>query len=172
MQFNEEESNSMPRTKKPVNFAQTSGHLLSSQTKPTFANSSNSSHPMTSLLKSSQGPGTILKASTMNGGQTNKMDLVSNETYPNQPVNVRNSIVHNMKQQFGQTNHSEFSGTHESDSKKFRRISDKSEDNQRFFKNLVDLPNNSNGAAAIKPHSNNEISKSDVGSRGTTGKNI
>ena len=25
------------------------------------------------------------------------------------------------------------------DSKKFRRISDKSEDNQRFFKNLVDL---------------------------------
>lgn len=87
-------------------------------------------------------------------------------------MNVRNSIVHNLKQQFGQTNHSEFSGTHESDSKKFRRISDKSEDNQRFFKNLVDLPNNSNAVSAIKPHSNNEISKSDVGSRGTTGKNI
>jgi hypothetical protein len=66
----------------------------------------------------------------MNGVSNNKMDLVSNETYPNQPVNVRNSIVHNLKQQqFGQTNLSEFSGTHESDSKKFRRISDKSEDN-------------------------------------------
>ena len=128
---------------------------------------------MNSLLKSSQGQGTILKASTMNGVQVNKMDLVSNETYPNQPVNVRNSIVHNLKQQqFGQTNMSEFSGTHESDSKKFRRISDKSEDNQRFFKNLVDLPNNSNVTPCIKPHSNTEISKSDIGSRGTTGKNI
>jgi len=38
----------------------------------------------------------------------------------------------------------EFSGTNGSDSKQFRRISDKSEDNQRFFKNLVDLPSNSN----------------------------
>jgi hypothetical protein len=37
-----------------------------------------------------------------------------------------------------------------SDSKKFRRISDKSEDNQRFFKNLIDLPNSNAQAAAIK----------------------
>lgn len=67
---------------------------------------------MSSLLKSSQGQGQVLKSSTMNGVTTNKMDIVSNETYPNQPVNVRNSIVHNLKQQqFGQTNLSEFSGT-------------------------------------------------------------
>jgi len=33
-----------------------------------------------------------------------------------------------------------------SDSKKFRRISDKSEDNQRFFKNLIDMPNTQNAA--------------------------
>jgi hypothetical protein len=30
----------------------------------------------------------------------------------------------------------------ESDSKKFRRISDKSQDHQRFFKNLVEAPAN------------------------------
>lgn len=29
------------------------------------------------------------------------------------------------------------------DEKKFRRISDKSQDHQRFFKNLIELPNNS-----------------------------
>jgi len=38
-------------------------------------------------------------------------------------------------------NNGQINGT-ESDSKKYRRISDKSQDHQRFFKNLVELPTN------------------------------
>jgi len=82
---------------------------------------------------------------------------------------MRNSIVHNLKQQqLSQAQASDLSGTQGSDSKKFRRISDKSGDNQRFFKNLVDIPN-SNVTPQVKSNMNNlENSKSDIGSRGTT----
>lgn len=80
------------------------------------------------------------------------------------------------KQPFNQAQHNEFSGTNGSDSKQFRRISDKSEDNQRFFKNLVDLPSNSNVHSGVKTTNsmlnNMENSKSDAGSRGTNGKTL
>jgi hypothetical protein len=80
------------------------------------------------------------------------------------------------KQAFNQACPNEFSGTNGSDSKQFRRISDKSEDNQRFFKNLVDLPSNSNVHSGVKTTNwvmgNMDNSKSDAGSRGTNGKNM
>jgi hypothetical protein len=80
------------------------------------------------------------------------------------------------KQAFNQVGHNEFSGTNGSDSKQFRRISDKSEDNQRFFKNLVDLPSNSNVLAGVKTTTwgmnNVDNSKSDAGGRGTNGKTL
>lgn len=37
------------------------------------------------------------------------------------------------------------SNVDKSESKKFRRISDKSQDHQRFFKNLIELPNGTSG---------------------------
>ena len=75
------------------------------------------------------------------------MRVNGNGCYDN-PVPQRNQSQYQVRQSpaYGQQTNVKTEGSAPasvSDEKKFRRISDKSQDHQRFFKNLIELPNNS-----------------------------
>lgn len=87
---------------------------------------------------------TVINNATLSqsGQQSNQPQLYSNQQTVYESTPQKNGLTTNVQlKNLNYSNNGQLSCA-ESDSKKYRRISDKSQDHQRFFKNLVELPTN------------------------------
>ena len=79
---------------------------------------------------------------SQSGQQSNPQQFYPGQQIVYESTPQKNPLTTNVQlKNINYSNNLQINGT-ESESKKYRRISDKSQDHQRFFKNLVELPTN------------------------------